>query len=273
MDPEAVINLFDSCWFHLEIFKKRPNPSSSSSSETDPDLKIKETFSEWKELPSQLVVETRSKADLLSSNSGYNSDSFSPVSVLPESHFQTTLETAKKVKRGNRGKRRGRKGEKGSLSKSLSELEFQELKGFMDLGFEFSEEDVNSSLVEIIPGLQKLGKKEEEKKPNKPARARPYLSEAWEAMEKEERKKNRLMKWRIPAMNNEVDMKDSLRWWAHTVASTVRWWWWWILHFSSSFIHSFGCRLWSSHQFPSLCFPLYFALESVKRELDTQVWF
>ncbi|GFZ02572.1 hypothetical protein Acr_15g0011800 [Actinidia rufa] len=27
---------------------------------------------------------------------------------------------------------------------------------FMDLGFVFSEEDVNSSLVEIIPGLQRL---------------------------------------------------------------------------------------------------------------------
>lgn len=93
----------------------------------------------------------------------------------------------------------------------------------MDLGFEFSEEDVNSSLVEIIPGLQKLGKKEEEEKtPNKAPRARPYLSEAWEAMEKEERKKNQLMNWRIPAMNNEVNMKDSLKWWAHTVASTVR---------------------------------------------------
>nr|GLL28925.1 uncharacterized protein LOC109164799 [Ipomoea trifida] len=225
MDPEAAITLFDSCWFHLEILKKRPNPSSSSTSETDPDRKIKEISPEWKEFQTQLVVETRSKAELLSSNSGYNSDSFSPVSVLPESHFRSTPETEKKVKRGNRGKRRGRKGEKGSLSKSLSELEFQELKGFMDLGFEFSEEDVNSSLVEIIPGLQKLGKKEEEeekKTPNKPARARPYLSEAWEAMEKEERKKNQLMNWRIPAMNNEVNMKDSLKWWAHTVASTVR---------------------------------------------------
>lgn len=224
MDPEAVITLFDSFWFDLQILKKPPNPPSPSIPATTPDHKIKEVVvTKSNEFP-KLVVEIRSKTDLLSSNSGYNSDSFSPVSVLPESHFQNTPETTKKVKRGNRGKKGRRKSEKGSLSKSLSELEFQELKGFMDLGFEFSEEDVNSSLVEIIPGLQKLGKdekKEGKSSPNKPARARPYLSEAWEAMEKEERKKNELMKWRIPAMNNEVDMKDSLRWWAHTVASTV----------------------------------------------------
>ncbi|KAL3739867.1 hypothetical protein ACJRO7_021183 [Eucalyptus globulus] len=97
-----------------------------------------------------------------------------------------------------------RKGQKGgqvrASTKSLSEPEFKELKGFMDLGFIFSGEDkVNSSLVSIIPGLQRLGKKikdgdeDDEDSDNhgedghekasigEPAVvARPYLSEAWE---------------------------------------------------------------------------------------------
>ncbi|CAL8077466.1 unnamed protein product [Prunus armeniaca] len=42
-------------------------------------------------------------------------------------------------------------------SKSLSDPEFDELKGFMDLSFVFTEEDKGSKLVSIIPGLQRLG--------------------------------------------------------------------------------------------------------------------
>ncbi|KAK7265997.1 hypothetical protein RIF29_18635 [Crotalaria pallida] len=52
----------------------------------------------------------------------------------------------KKKNNDTRKKRRG--------SKSLSDLEFEELKGFVDLGFVFSEEDKDSSLATIIPGLQ-----------------------------------------------------------------------------------------------------------------------
>ncbi|KAE8706075.1 WD repeat-containing protein 53-like [Hibiscus syriacus] len=127
----------------------------------------------------------------------------------------------------------GRMRKKGS-SKSLSDLEFEELKGFIDLGFVFSEEDnKDSRLVEIIPGLQRLGKKvdgnEEIKEGGGDDRAevsRPYLSEAWEAAEtrrgRRRRKENPLMNWRVPDVDNEIDMKDSLRWWAHTVASTIK---------------------------------------------------
>nr|AFK40408.1 unknown [Medicago truncatula] len=112
-------------------------------------------------------------------------------------------------------------------SKSLSDLEFEELKGFMDLGFVFSEEDKDSSLVEIIPGLQRLGKKndeeeeEEEDVYDESVVQRPYLSEAWEVYDWRKKEKP-LVNWKVPAMNNEIDMKNSLRLWAQTVASTVR---------------------------------------------------
>ncbi|XP_058735832.1 uncharacterized protein LOC131607895 [Vicia villosa] len=109
-------------------------------------------------------------------------------------------------------------------TKSLSELELEELKGFMDLGFVFSEEDKNSNLVSIIPGLRRLGEKDEEQKEedvcDESVIQRPYLSEAWEVDERE--KVNSLMNWKVPAMKNEVDIKKSLRLWAHNVASIVR---------------------------------------------------
>ena len=109
----------------------------------------------------------------------------------------------------------------------------------MDLGFVFSEEDKGSSLASIVPGLNRLGKREE--KGNKEGEeeeeekeeerklggeiSRPYLSEAWEAIAEEEEKEELLkrplmMKWRFPS--NQIDMKDNLKWWAHAVASTVR---------------------------------------------------
>ncbi|XWS15859.1 hypothetical protein CRYUN_Cryun34aG0038200 [Craigia yunnanensis] len=116
-------------------------------------------------------------------------------------------------------------GRKKGISKNLPVLEFEELKGFMDLGFVFSEEDnKDSRLVKIIAGLQILGKKEgeeESKEGDNTEVSRPYLSEAWEVSERR-RKENPLMKWRVPTLGNEIYMKYSLRWWAHSVASTIR---------------------------------------------------
>ncbi|KAL2930909.1 Nuclear distribution protein nudE-like 1-B [Bienertia sinuspersici] len=146
-----------------------------------------------------------------------------------------------------------RRRKKNGLSKSLSDLEFEELKGFIDLGFVFSEEDKDSNLISIIPGLQRLGNKnhttdnnnsknsnnddddknehktyvdkvkENEKLVVKSAAAisRPYLSESWGVLEKK-RRETYLMNWRVPTIYNQDQMKDNLRFWAHTVASTVR---------------------------------------------------
>ncbi|CAL5411451.1 unnamed protein product [Camellia sinensis] len=237
MDPEEVLNLFDSYWFNLEIFKKPPHISNS---ETNPNHQNQENNPEPK-ISSLPTIHVRSKSDQLMSTTGsFSSDSLSPDSVLSSTpHLQTILsgfeatkeeEPAIKQKQPKKIRSMRRRTNKG-MTKSLSSLEFEELKGFMDLGFVFSEEDVNSSLVEIIPGLHRLAKKddgEEQVKEISSSSAfdessipRPYLSEAWEVWERE-RRENPLMNWRVPALGNEIDIKDSLKWWAHTVASTVR---------------------------------------------------
>ncbi|GMY37489.1 hypothetical protein FCV25MIE_32953 [Fagus crenata] len=232
MNPEEVMKLFDSCWSERQIFTKQPNPSKPSSFEANPDSKIQEKPSK-PELLRIPTLHTRSMSDQLSSKTSFASDSLSPKSVLLAPKLDTIL-SGKEVKESKNPKQRAfelsskkkftrsmRKiGE--SKTKSLSDLEFEELKGFMDLGFVFSEEDRDSKLASVVPGLHRLGKKDgEEEAVDESAIPRPYLSEAWEVLERRERE-NPLMNWGIPSFSNETDMKDKLRWWAQAVASTVR---------------------------------------------------
>lgn len=101
-------------------------------------------------------------------------------------------------------------------TKSLSDLEFDELKGFSELGFTFSKDDLTPRVVSILPGLQRLGKQEETTW--EPTVSRPYLSEAWSVC----RQDAPLLKWHMPPHEEGVDMKEHLKFWAHAVASTVK---------------------------------------------------
>ncbi|KAG0514681.1 hypothetical protein BDA96_10G214000 [Sorghum bicolor] len=143
---------------------------------------------------------------------------------------------------GRRRRRRGR---------SMSELEFEEVKGLQDLGFTFSDAEVDAELASIVPGLLRRKRSEEENSRSRataaaPAAAatttssarraaeavnddddasaapprRPYLSEAWDDEEEEVRRA--LRNWRIPPAGDGNQLKEHLRMWAHTVASAVR---------------------------------------------------
>nr|XP_011465206.1 PREDICTED: uncharacterized protein LOC105351692 [Fragaria vesca subsp. vesca] len=236
MEAEQMMELFDSFWFELEILKKQP--SSATSSRFEADL-VHENEDQQPSKPEVLQIpslHTRSLSDDLSSETSFiNCGSLSPDSVLHRPKLSTIVSgkevTASmadnipvlhkhEVKSSNKAKIERRR--KKSGSKSLTDLQFEELKGFMDLGFVFSEEDKDSNLASIIPGLKKLGVDDDEAFDDESAISRPHLSEAWEVMEKRKKEKNPLMDWRFPSLSNEMDMKDNLRWWAHTVASTVR---------------------------------------------------
>ena len=241
MDPEAVLKLFDSRWFELNVLRKNSTTSSTATSSAENlnhhRMKEEEYSSEKPKLARIQTSHSRSMSD--QSMASFKHDSLSPDSVLLPSKLQTIL-SGKEVADSepenppqnmhhevllpkknitSSGIRKKRE------TKSLSDLEFEELKGFMDLGFVFLEEDKDSSLASIIPGLQRLGKKDEKKEDDSDEAMvpRPYLSEAWEVYDRRTKnEKNPLMNWKVPVVNNETDMKDSLRWWAHTVASTVR---------------------------------------------------
>lgn len=242
MEAEDVVNLFESFWFYPKVFQKHlnlPAPEPRPVGQNQENSGIQR-------VPTKLSIHSRSRSHdhiIIKRIKSFSPDSSSPNSVLPKPHLETILSqkeisqeiprtrTTLQVKKPSEGFRRARKGS----SKSLSELEFEELKGFMDLGFVFSEEDKNSSLVDIIPGLHRFGQKNDCEVQEETtcggggggvedfggSRARPYLSEAWEILEKENRE-NPLTNWRVPVVSNEIVMKDSLKWWAHAVASAVR---------------------------------------------------
>lgn len=133
----------------------------------------------------------------------------------------------------------------------LWDLEFEEVKGFMDLGFRFEKEQVNPELMNVLPGLQRFGSststnstatttttgtdldelressgglfddddEEEEEDDGVELGLRPYLSEAWLI----KRPDSPLLNLRIPNSDSSTpaDMKKHLRCWARTVASEI----------------------------------------------------
>ncbi|XP_042506244.1 uncharacterized protein LOC122082625 [Macadamia integrifolia] len=124
----------------------------------------------------------------------------------------------------------GRRLRRTKSCKSLWELEYEELKGFNDLGFEFKKELVTPRMMSVIPGLQRLEEyqfadeapKEDEfevdRKEEKRGVMRPYLSEAWLI----KRPDSPLLNLKIPRASAAADMKKHLRFWARTVAAVIQ---------------------------------------------------
>ncbi|XP_060190324.1 uncharacterized protein LOC132619434 [Lycium barbarum] len=262
MEVEELLNLFDSHWFQSEILKpKQPfittNPEITPILETNEQIILEQTpklsrtptfepneqifFEETSKLSRTPTFMVRSQSDkCLSSKDcifSEKSQSPSPKSVLIEAKLQPILSgkeynefqfSSEADKGGIKNREKFRRRRKSNNSKSLSELEFDELKGFMDLGFEFSDKDKDSNLVSIIPGLKRLGRENERgfEEINESGISRPHLSEAWGVWEEKKSlggKKNPLKSLRIKSdFGNEMEIKDQLKFWAHTVASTVR---------------------------------------------------
>ena len=217
-----TLALFDLYWFRSVILIRPPPPPSSTpsaaaeiedsesrtSSPTPASLRLRRlshrrSLSDDLSPPPALQIHPPKLKTILSGKEPAPSDDEIPMfEVTVEEHEQRWR------KRGDRRRRRRRRSES---SKSLSELEFEELKGFLDLGFTFSDAEADPRLMEIVPGLQRL-KAAGDKEPLAEAAgdeeasscasaydaavSRPYLSEAWDAMEEEE--VNRLRNFKIP---------------------------------------------------------------------------
>ncbi|KAL8088305.1 hypothetical protein AgCh_038185 [Apium graveolens] len=214
MAAEEVLKLYDSYWFDFEIFtRKHVVPDTIA-----PDFQHQEP-----NLSPSVQTQTRTRSlHCLCSGTSFSLSSPSPDSVIAVTKLETVFSGIKAkdedveipVTRNKVEKKKQRRNKKGS--KSLTDLEFEELKGFMDLGFVFTEEDKDSGLVSIIPGLQRFRIEGNEYKV-----LRPYLSEAW-AVSDQTKATNQLINWRLQIPNGEIGMKDLLRGWAQSVASTVK---------------------------------------------------
>nr|KYP67749.1 hypothetical protein KK1_024101 [Cajanus cajan] len=202
MAAEQVLRLLDSFWFETSILTNRNNNQTPSNQDSHNNLE-------------KVIPLDDAKFVLV------------PTPTLEVREFSCEKREEIKIERKERGFGHGRRRvRKGRTTRSLSELEFKELKGFMDLGFVFSEEDKDSRLVSLIPGLQRLGRGEEVEGKGDDYESvafdKPYLSEAWDVLDQRGTGNDPLMDWRVPVRGNEIDMKDNLRFWAHTVASIVR---------------------------------------------------
>lgn len=130
--------------------------------------------------------------------------------------------------------------------KSLGELEVEEVKGFMDLGFRFDSQNLSPRMMSVVPGLQRLagsqnneiiqkemidqvlatsklddqeiGRAGNEMRSESGEVRGPYLSEAWLIR----RPDSPLLKLKIPRNTEAADIKKRLKQWARTVATVVQ---------------------------------------------------
>ncbi|KAK4420974.1 hypothetical protein Salat_2047900 [Sesamum alatum] len=162
MEAEEVLKLLDSCWFERPIFVRKHNLPSH-------EAKIVHQKRDQSEEPKtfsvpNLQIRSFSARCLGVDTSGHFEDtagkSTSPRTVIIKPKLQKILsgkevvdfskeaEEQDKVEKMNGTKQcrtRSGKQERKGMRRSSSALEFEEVKGFMDLGFVFTEEDKSSS--------------------------------------------------------------------------------------------------------------------------------
>lgn len=161
---------------------------------------------------------------------------------LATSRFRSHSSSPSTVKRGPKNIRNpcsSMKLQKSMSCRSLKELELEEVKGFMDLGFIFKKEHISPRMITVVPGLLRLGllknkhntkvinskapedyekHKEREEQEDEKGIIRPYLSEAWLI----KRPNSPLLNLTLPRVSEAADMKKHLKFWARTVASVLQ---------------------------------------------------
>ncbi|XP_041997190.1 uncharacterized protein LOC121747253 [Salvia splendens] len=109
-------------------------------------------------------------------------------------------------------------------SRSLVDLELQEVKGFMDLGFVFKKHNLSSHVISLIPGLQRIKSQDDQDleildEEREEKLMMPYLSESWLVKLQDS---PLILSLRISRVCNDSDkVKKHLKDWARTVAATV----------------------------------------------------
>lgn len=134
----------------------------------------------------------------------------------------------------NLSMKKGKKLQKFLSCSTLHDLELEEVKGFLDLGFQFEREQLSPRTMSVVPGLQRIGGNvvtvnekleektfqniEDESEEKKTGVIESYLSEAWMV----KRPDSPLLRLRMARVSRAEDMKKCLKLWAKTVASTMK---------------------------------------------------
>ncbi|QCD97900.1 hypothetical protein DEO72_LG6g2613 [Vigna unguiculata] len=248
----------DSLWFHKLIFFSQPSPTASVTSLPSPPDEEKPIPTSESASCSSFILssppppdEETSADESASSEKPLSSESISVLLQDGSINNEEEEETKERLARmelllvGNKTRSHStspssqnrdrksrnpvtttRKLQKSVSCRTFGELELDEVKGFMDLGFTFNKEYLSPRMMSVVPGLQRLGvmdsketveghytEAEEEKRDI----MRPYLSEAWLI----KRPDSPLLNLKIPKRCSSANMKKHLRFWAKTVASEI----------------------------------------------------
>ncbi|KAM3205312.1 hypothetical protein P3L10_028722 [Capsicum annuum] len=238
----SLLGVMDRLWFHqIILFSETPSVSLPKNHENLLPVQDSLTCQELSSVESESTL----LQDVCEKEEDNEKSSSSPPKERPTRlNLVTTRNRSHSSSPATNHKRYSRIGrylkDTGNAMsyKSLNELEFEEVKGFMDLGFIFRRGHISKNLVSVLPGLQKLEivmSKDEDKiceeseaihidgivaeveEDDKREIVRPYLSEAWLI----KRPDSPLLNMKIPRISAASDMKKHLRYWAKTVANVV----------------------------------------------------
>lgn len=187
----CLIGGMDSLWFHQTILFPQPpllRPVSSSEYSSKIGVKTEHSSQESDDLEKNRV---KTEHD--------HPQSPSPISTRKKSRLWKSMSC-----------------------KTLMELELEEVRGFIDLGFNFRRENLSNHIINLIPGLQRIEDKfdgiNDDDDEDKDVMW-PYLSESWIIR----RPDSPLLNLRMPTLCCAEDMKKKhLKFWAQTVASAVQ---------------------------------------------------
>ncbi|PKI65178.1 uncharacterized protein LOC116206973 [Punica granatum] len=243
----CLVGIMDQLWFHQAILFLDPNTSffcgPKHLSTEPPELPAREepiTSSDQSPTPTPAVTSMDEPSEIeeeinkekerpTRANSGLTPTERRvrrAFSLSPSAHTRPgkcSIEPSKRML-------------KSMSCRSFADLEMEEVRGFMDLGFIFKKEHLSPRIVSVVPGLQRLAvlrKKQsqllqedekqsdgittEEGQGEMLQYPRPYLSEAWLIR----RPDSPLLNLRVPRASPAAEMKRHLRSWAKAVACVV----------------------------------------------------
>lgn len=234
----------DHLWFHHTILL--PEPTSLILSKTLKPASLNLSLHEVEGTPSPLEEEEEESRDSSPMSAqlddAYNNGEEDKDTNLQQRPTRLNLTRGKSNRSQSSSpatlkrlkKRRYSKSlqQKSKSCRSLMELELEEVKGFMDLGFRFNKECLSPRMMSVLPGLQRVklhqvardGDDDDETDQQddedyEKRVMRPYLSEAWLI----KRPDSPLLNFRMPRVTAAADdMKKHLRFWAKTVASEIQ---------------------------------------------------
>eukprot|EP01018_Ginkgo_biloba_P015857 Gb_38224 [translate_table: standard] len=103
----------------------------------------------------------------------------------------------------------------------MTDMEVEEVKGFMELGFSFTQDELSPRVMTLLPGLRRLTCTRQEK--INTLTNKPHVSEGSMFQMSTSPEFSLPPGWKIPAPNHKgLDMKERLKLWARYVAFSVK---------------------------------------------------